>query len=204
VQGRVWIVVGVFAGVAVMLGAWMLLSNEPATEAARERVPDGRPRVGKIERKLEVPPERVRQLAVERHLPRGAGGDAPGAPAVGSSARVFPLDESGVKAAVAARIEDLEACYETALFHTPGLSGKMTLSLEIEPAPGQVWGTVRRVDTDSDLDATVFEGCVATVFEELRFAAPEPATLRYPIVFEADDDDEGREAAEDAPAGGTP
>lgn len=201
-QGRVWVVVGVFAGVAVMLGAWMLLANEPATQAAKERAGargEKGPKIGKLDRKAEIPPDRLKQLSVQRlaQRPGTPGGPpavaqvpaGPAAPPDDEAETVYPLDASGVKDAVASRMGDLKACYETALFHTPDLSGKMTLSLDVEPSPGQAWGLVERVDTDSDLDATVFEGCVATVFEELRFAATEPATLRYPLVFEASGDE---------------
>ena len=98
-------------------------------------------------------------------------------------AGVYALDQDGIRSAVEARQPDLQACYETALFHTPGLAGQMVLTFAVEPEPGAQAGHVKSVHVDSDVDATVFEGCVVTVFEELQFQASSPTTVRYPVTF---------------------
>lgn len=197
---RVWAVVGLFAGLAIMLGVWMAMSADPTTRAHDKGRRSGTPNFSKPEvRRVEMDPATLRnrltpsaiverrtqvmkKVEVKKPAPEGGAG-AP------TPDGVFPLDQDGVKNAVEARMEDLEACYETALFHTPGLSAKMTLVMDVQPAEGQAWATVEGVDAETDLDAPVFEGCVATVFEELKFAATEPTKLRYPVVFEADEDE---------------
>ena len=153
-------------------------------------------------RRVQIDPSALRTRTLpgsaleRRKVPiAGAGPDRPmklppkgalvGAP---SAEGVFQLDQDGVKAAIDSRMEDIEGCYDTALFHTPGLSGKMTLVMDVQPVDGQEYGSVEGVDAESNLDATVFEGCVATVFEELKFAITEPTKLRYPIEFDADDE----------------
>jgi hypothetical protein len=105
---------------------------------------------------------------------------------------VYRLDQGGVAAAVDARRADLDGCYETAKFHSPDLEGKMTLVLQLEPGAGgdgsaggaSPFASVSSVETDSQLDATMFEGCVETVFQEMKFDAKESTTVRYPMSFE--------------------
>lgn len=190
---RLWGLVALFAGIVGMLGVWLMMSEDPATPEAeaRSEVASARPKPGeppdlKRTQALRVSPERahigVRDVAMRQQRLIKAREGLPSLP-LATPEGVFELDQAGIAAAVDERKADLKACYETALFHTPGLSGKMTLALQIEPAPGKDWGTVASVDSDSTLDATVLEGCVTTVFEELRFDAREPVTIRYPISF---------------------
>lgn len=192
---RLWGLVAVFAGIAAMLGVWLMMSDDP--RVAPENPPPGevgevastdltKARVGKA-RMVPMDPSRLklnvhqaaerrqRLVNLQRSLPTKA---APG---------VFALDQESIAAAVQERREDLQACYETALLHTPGLSGKMTLALQIEPVPGETWGQVASVGTDGKTDASVLEGCIKTVFDELKFDAREPVTIRYPVSFTSDE-----------------
>ena len=186
---RVWGIVAVFASIAALLVTWMLLANGPRGDAAGEGAAADavvRKTPIRVDRAVKLDPNRSRVAVRDRVLRQQrttAAGTAPAAAGVPVEG-VFPLDQDGIARAVQERKADMQACYETALFHTPGIAGKMTLSLQIEPEPDQAWGRVVSVESDSTLDATVLEGCIATVFEELRFDAREPITIRYPVAFE--------------------
>lgn len=200
---RAWVIVGLFASIAATLAGWLLLSQaDPATEAALDRAEARagggvtRPKLDRgMKTKLSLDPQRpsIRELANRQNamgrpmIPIDPSRIKPVHEPVDIEPGVFALDQEGVTAAVQERRKDLEGCYETALFHTPGLSGTMTLTLEIVPKEGERWATVASVDTDATTDAAVFEGCVQTVFEELRFDATEPTTIRYPVVFDAEE-----------------
>lgn len=181
---RVWGIVAVFASIAALLLMWSFLSSDadPEPQGTATAHPSLRPQAVKMER-VKLDPNRtrmsVRDMAARQQRATGVARSPEGL-----ADGVFPLDQEGIDRAVRERQTDMQACYETALFHTPGISGKMTLALRIEPDAGQPWGRVASVESDSTLDATVLEGCLATVFEELRFDAREPITIRYPITFE--------------------
>lgn len=198
------VVIGLFAGLAAMVGAWLLLGSEERDRSPRHVLPKRfEPTLGspvqrspaalrRIDPRVQLRPEFAlnpdRQLTPVDELKTPAeGATAPG---------TYRLDQDGIRQAVEAREADLQACYETAVFHTPDLAGSMTLSFVVEADPGTGLGHVASVDVDTTLDATVFEGCVVTVFEELRFEATETTTVRYPVTFSTAGD-----AAED---GGNP
>lgn len=189
--------IGLFVGLVLLIGAWMLLSVEEAPKKKVASAPPKTPiiREGKVEASRlkalplnERPEMSLQSLAARQGRLQAVAPDRgearPGARPPG----VFALDQQGVAAAVEGRKKDLEACYETALFHTPELAGTLTLVLQVEPVDGSPFGKITSVDTESSLDATVFEGCVATVFEELMFDTQEPTTLRYPVTFEPPDE----------------
>jgi hypothetical protein len=179
-----------FVGVLLVLGVWFMLpsgsgSGARGPDAAKAPVlKDGKVQANRLHAVpvAEGPDMSLRAIAARQErlsdLTRRAV--KPGARPAG----VFALDEQGVAAAVALRRPDLEACYETALFHSPDLQGTLTLVMQVEPQEGEPFGRVTAVETDGDFEATVFEGCVATVFEELKFDTKEPTTLRYPVTFE--------------------
>jgi hypothetical protein len=184
-----------FAGLVAMVAAWFALGT-PNRGRARERL--ARPTVAapvridaedlsRVRPGAQLRPDLADKLRITKH-------DAPppppaAAPEAGEDAP-FPLDQDGIAAAVRARTDDLRACYETARFHTPGLAGKMTLTFAVVPDEGAGTGHVASVDVETDLDTTVFEGCVVTVFEELRFATTEPTTVRYPVAFAEETEEE--------------
>ncbi len=197
----VWWVVGLFGGLIAMIVVWLVLTSTSPTSTAGTRQPliKDRKMVKMSPQIRKVDMERIRQNPAIRPIGsspartiRSPMGPPPGG--------IYALDQDGIAAAVASEHDELTACYETALFHTPGLSGKMTLELEVVPVEGQPHGTVETVDIESDLDATVLEGCIATVFEDLKFAATEITTVRYPVVLASD----GAEPAEPEPAEAEP
>jgi hypothetical protein len=179
-------VVVLFVGVLLVLGVWFMLPGAfgPVREAKAPVVKDGKIQADRLRAVPlgEGPDVSLRAIAArqERLSNLTQRTTKPGARPPG----VFALDERGVAAAVSLRRPDLEACYETALFHSPELQGTLTLVLQVEPQEGEAFGRVTSVETEGDLEATVFEGCVATVFEEIKFDTKEPATLRYPVTFE--------------------
>lgn len=101
---------------------------------------------------------------------------------------VYAMGPAGIRHAVEERKVELQACYETHLHHTPDLAGRVILDLVVEPTDGAYSG-VSGVDViASDLEAPFLEGCIATVFEELRFEPVDaPVTISYPVVFTVDE-----------------
>jgi hypothetical protein len=183
----VWSVVGLFAGIAAMLAVWLLMSSDPeAGKAPPGVVPIGR--MPHVERRpLDLKDRRLPDVALQRLIARGAKEGAPGSPRAASTAPtpgVYPLDQDGVKGAVESRRTDLKACWDTARFHTPDLPAEMTLVLDVQPVEGESTSQVAKVATDGVADASVFEGCAATVFEGVRFATTDATTLRYPLDLE--------------------
>lgn len=189
--------VGLFLGAAIMVGVWFVL---PASEQSERQAKPGKPPIfkkGKIDpaRLKAVPLDRAPDLSLRTIAARqesmqnlvSVDGEQKRDPA--RMPGVFHLDQDGIATAISLRQKDLQACYETALFHTPDLAGTMTLEMKVEPAEGQPYAQITSVEVESDLDAKVFEGCVATVVEELKFHAEEPTTIRYPMVFESVDDE---------------
>ncbi|MCA9494231.1 MAG: AgmX/PglI C-terminal domain-containing protein [Myxococcales bacterium] len=197
-----WALVGLFGGAVLMISVWLFLSGAPSTTNAigvqdqrglRPMGPQKRPTFGPVAaRSLNSRHDIEGAVRVEGLQP-APGGDAP--PTDPTERQVHALDQGGISAAVEAERAELEACYETALFHTPDLAGSMTLELQITPVEGERVARIEAVDVQSDIDATIFEGCVATVFEDLRFDATEPTTVRYPLSFEPDGEGEGEEEA---------
>ncbi len=207
-DNRSWIWVGLFGGVATVLLLWLLLSGtDTKTEAAIQRAgradeiaapnfkgaktTKGPPALRAVKADIDPSKLTARQIAqrprvsltpipAERRAPRPQPLD--GDP--------FPLDSQGIADAIDARREDLQACYETALFHTPDLEGSMVLTLVVEPDDEQDASIVSSVKTSSDLDATILEGCIATVFEELRFQKGEQTTINYPVNLAPGEDEE--------------
>lgn len=198
-------VVALIVGVLGVAGALLLLTGDPPV-SGETRGQDVAPPLDQRAEDLgaaRVNPEKIRKAKVAlreaadgRRLlpglepvrmrpPPPPGLTAPGAEGEEEEAEpgVFPMDPEGIKAAIGERTPDLKACYETALFHTPGLEGVLTLVLEVAPAEGEPHARVSKVDVESDLDAVVLEGCIATVFEELRFDTDTATTLRYPVHF---------------------
>lgn len=98
---------------------------------------------------------------------------------------IWPASRDGIENAVFERLGDLHDCYDTYLQVAPDLAGRASVSFVIT-VDGDV-ARPREVQLTSDeLRHTVFEGCIATVFEELRF---EPGggiqAVTWPLNFEA-------------------
>jgi hypothetical protein len=122
----------------------------------------------------------------------GSTGDAtPTAPPPATPAEedaygsIWPASRDGIENAVFERLGDLHDCYDTYLQVAPDLAGRASVSFVIT-VDGDV-ARPREVQLTSDeLRHTVFEGCIATVFEELRF---EPGggiqAVTWPLNFEA-------------------
>lgn len=214
-QQRRWALLGVFGGAVGLIAIWLVASSDSADTHNTARgvaAPRGK---GKMKAPIGVPSRTADVARIHAHrdavpidpsLIPGATAVPPPKPNL--PAGVHPLDQTGIADAVQAEMSELEACYETALFHTPGLTGSMILEMKVTPVEGEKVARVESVHVESDVDATVFEGCVATVFEDLRFSATEATTVRYPLTFDAGEEPgEGAEPAEgagDAPEAGAP
>lgn len=199
-NNRVWAAVAAFAGLAVLLGIWVSMQTDttPAEGSAGPRGPKPLSEARAIP--LDPPDARLGtgDLAMgqpmSRRGPRGRPDGRPNMQGIHPPPQIdvppgmqqtYPTTEDGIARAVNDARSELSACYETAKFHSPALTGKMTLQLAVEPAEGAPIGQVKSVQTDSAVDDTMFESCVATVFGEMRFVATEPTTIRYPIDFDA-------------------
>ncbi|MCB9687200.1 MAG: AgmX/PglI C-terminal domain-containing protein [Alphaproteobacteria bacterium] len=196
-----WALLGLFGGAMLMIGLWLFLTGSPSTtnpialqenRGLRPLGPQKRPVFEPVgARSIKSVHDRVGAVRVVGLEPvPGADGPKDGEPDQIGEKRVYAMDQAGISAAVDSERSELEACYETALFHTPDLAGSMTLELQITPVEGETVARIETVDVDTDIDATIFEGCIATVFEDLRFHATEPTTVRYPLTFQADEEDE--------------
>ncbi len=209
-DNKVLLSVGVFAGVLVAVGAWLLTaggnptvppelavaSGAEGADAPERALPGKDPRRPMFDRKMTKRPnlamvqDKLGAAGAQARIDRIAGlGLANPVNTAGEA--VYSLDKESIAAAMDARTEDLVACYQTALFHTPDLEGKLTLTLELIPEEGQDHATVDSVTTDSELEAPVLDGCIATVFEELKFdVGDEQTTLTWPVVFRPEGTDE--------------
>lgn len=95
-------------------------------------------------------------------------------------------DLDGIQDAIDERMPELTACYETHLAHQPEANGKLVMAMQLAPE-----GTATKIAgvniAASDMDATMMEGCIATVFEELRFdIVGQPTVVTMPLVFSTD------------------
>lgn len=194
-------ILAAFAGVAVMIGVWVVMSGEPA---AAPRGPTALKRakaipvdVNRIEIRGEEVFKRQQLMAKARPVrsahpnqqtdPRNIGAIRP--PAVLSSQKlpegVYRLDEGGLGAAVEARRGELQRCYETAKFHEPDLGNQMTMVIELQPDEGVPLASVASVGVDGMSGGDMFGDCAASAFEKARFDASEPTTVRYPVTFQS-------------------
>ena len=94
------------------------------------------------------------------------------------------VDKKMVKAVIRRRMSGLKACFERELRSKPGLSGRMSISIEVA-----VIGRVTRVvvEQDSVGDSRV-RSCVKAKIKSWRFPvedAEEPAEVSFSVVFES-------------------
>jgi len=103
---------------------------------------------------------------------------------------VFAADRDGIRGAVDESTEAIRDCYSSWLRTQPNLSGKLTVQFSLVSDPSDPdFAQVRNVELqDSELGHVFMEGCVASLFEDLQFEAPEGGelTVRYPLVFLAE------------------
>jgi hypothetical protein len=110
-----------------------------------------------------------------------------------SPKHLWKADAPGIRGAVQESLPELKECYEEWQKNAPGLRGKVAVSFRIHAALDLDAGSApeARVDQvrigESELDHVFMEGCVSSVFSELRFAPPEGGKLEvtYPIQFES-------------------
>jgi hypothetical protein len=100
---------------------------------------------------------------------------------------VFSASAEGIRAAVDESAPAIRECYSSWLRNQPDLSGKLTVQflLAVDSQEPE-FATVSDVELhDSELGHVFMEGCVASLFEELQFEAPEGGelTVQYPLVF---------------------
>lgn len=100
---------------------------------------------------------------------------------------VFSASAEGIRAAVDESAPAIRECYSSWLRNQPDLSGKVTVQflLAVDSQEPE-FATVSDVELhDSELGHVFMEGCVASLFEELQFEAPEGGelTVQYPLVF---------------------
>jgi hypothetical protein len=197
VNTRTWALVALFGGIVVMFGLWMVMSGGSGTEEAASRAaaaagqPAEKPRdrfkaqepispaeIAKVS-KLTAADVIARQRMVQGL--RDHGGRGPGAPPPPTAGGgVLTLDETGVKVAVESRRADLDACWQAAKAHQPGISADVTLALELKPVEGHHYSTVANVSSEA---GSALDACATTVLQDVKFGTSEPVTLRYPISF---------------------
>lgn len=97
----------------------------------------------------------------------------------------FDATDAGLAVATQARTDDLHSCYRTARYHDPALPQELTLSVTIAETPDGLAATAVSTGLGDDVDATILEGCLATVFAELSFEG-QPGTLTQAVTLSAD------------------
>jgi hypothetical protein len=100
---------------------------------------------------------------------------------------------------VRARIPELKECYESWLKLSPGLKGKTIFSFAIV-SNGELDAGIRDDENlasitevklkSSSVEHKFMEGCIARVFEDLRFRPPPGGRMAvtYPLTFDAGPD----------------
>lgn len=186
---RVWALVAVFAVLLVAIGVWSMTGGAPSPKeiasakaaekrAARQDIvegPNGRPMIvgdPMALRDVRVPMDQLatrQALLAERMAHRG-----------GTPSKGFPLDDAGVKAAFAIRHDEIQNCYTAAKAHDPALAANLTLQLEVVPGDGDAPASVSWVNSGA---SKMLDSCIENAFSQVRFAATEATTLRYPITF---------------------
>ncbi len=121
-------------------------------------------------------------------------------PAIDGGLRIYTPDQTGIRSAVREKIPEIKDCYESWLKMSPKLAGKITFSFAIlatDADGGLDPEGLARVDEvvikDSTMRHTFMEGCVADVFNGLRFERPsgDRMDVTYPLSFSSDAPDAG-------------
>jgi hypothetical protein len=102
----------------------------------------------------------------------------------------YPINRDGIRAAVREGIPGMRECYEEWLKVQPGLGGRVKVTFTVDTDDG-VEGKVERVSLgDAGIGHLAMEGCILSVFDELRFEAPldGPINITYPIALVAASD----------------
>jgi len=101
---------------------------------------------------------------------------------------VFSPDREGIQGAVNESLPQIKDCYQSWLQVRPDLSGRVMVQFVIAgDAEDPDFSEIRDVTLkDSELGHTLMEGCVASLFEELQFEAPDgggEVAVNYPLKF---------------------
>ena len=91
------------------------------------------------------------------------------------------FDDAMLRRALRARMPQIQACYEHQLTRTPGLAGRITMSMQVERA-----GILSHIEaTDDTVGSRELTECVIRSITTIRVPTgpSEPLTVGYPIVF---------------------
>lgn len=91
------------------------------------------------------------------------------------------FDDAMLRRALRARMPAIQQCYETQLTHTPGLAGRISLSMQVERI-----GSLSHVEaTDDTVGSRGLSECVINNVRTIRLPTgpTETVTVTYPIVF---------------------
>lgn len=125
----------------------------------------------------------------------GGAGQTDSADTTDGGNPIYAPTNTGIRDAVRASIPELKECYESWLKLSPELKGKTTFSFAIVTDAGKDAGlpgeenlaAIREVKLQSSTVGHAFmEGCIARVFEDLRFQPPAGGRLEvtYPLMFD--------------------
>ena len=117
--------------------------------------------------------------------------EAPAAPTDDADAGTrYPVSRDGIRNAVRAALPGISDCYSEWLKVQPDLGGKVRVTFTIDTDDG-VNGDVKSVSLgDAGIGHFAMEGCILSVFKDLRFEAPldGPISVTYPIALAPSDD----------------
>jgi hypothetical protein len=91
------------------------------------------------------------------------------------------FDDEQLRRALRARMPAIQQCYETQITHTPGLAGRISVSMQVERI-----GSVSHVEAvDDTVGSRALSECVLNNVRTIRvrIGPTEPVTVEYPLVF---------------------
>jgi len=122
------------------------------------------------------PPATAAPLAIVPEAPR-ADARATAAPEVPEAAA---LDQTSFRRVVLEHMAAFQGCYESELRAKPGLRGRVTVHVDIDPAG--VVASARA--TDDSLEDPAVAACVESAASRLRFPPDRPGSFSFPFLFD--------------------
>lgn len=182
------------------------VADDPVVER-KPPLPDGRnsPAAKQVQDRLrsaggQIVAQPKRELDLDAISARPDAGTAPqgAAPSPGdpyAAPRRYTLQADGIRSAVQDSLPEIRDCYEEWLKVNPSIEGRLKVQFTVKtdeqnPADGKVTGVSLG---DERLGHLPMEGCVLSVFEDLKFEAPRGGELKvtYPIALTPGETDAG-------------
>jgi hypothetical protein len=183
-------------------GSGVAIAPNTSTAASQRAAAQTLERLRRGNDRIVAVPRPERQLPQIRTLPFGQSGEQESASEPQASAETLPeaarqpakyrIDREGIRGAVRASLPEIRECYESWLQANPDIGGRIAVKLTVTTSDKEPnTGLVSAVSLgDERIGHAPMEGCILSVFQELRFEAPEGGKLdiTYPIELRSDGD----------------